>query len=228
MEKFISIIITWAPTILFCLILLIGFLIGVIRGLRKSRISLIHTLIAGGFCITLFVLFTNLEFFDNLIYNLLGDTLKNTLDVNSNSLTVKGILADYVVVALESVDSAIATAIRENVQYLVALVDMLYKLVVFIICFVLYLILRAILYVCYVLFYPNWRYKIKRNKKFAENSKYKPYKSRRLAGGLIGFCCSLVLFILSYSHASARSRNASTLDVSNMQFLFSFYMLCFP
>ncbi|MBR2870292.1 MAG: hypothetical protein IKB98_02775 [Clostridia bacterium] len=145
------------------------------------------------------MLFTNLEFFDNLIYNLLGDTLKNTLDVNSNSLTVKGILADYVVVALESVDSAIATAIRENVQYLVALVDMLYKLVVFIICFVLYLILRAILYVCYVLFYPNWRYKIKRNKKFAENSKYKPYKSRRLAGGLIGFCCSLVSAIIGFS-----------------------------
>ena len=81
MGKLVSLIVTWGPTVLLGLALLVGFLIGFIRGLRRSRISLIHTLIAGGLAVSLFVLLTNLQFFDTLFYNLFGEMLKDILNV---------------------------------------------------------------------------------------------------------------------------------------------------
>ena len=61
MLQIIDLMITWGPTILFCLILLGGFLRGFFGGLRRSRIHLLHIVIAGAIAVTVFILFTKVN-----------------------------------------------------------------------------------------------------------------------------------------------------------------------
>lgn len=200
--EFVNFMVAWAPTFLFVLIILVGFLIGVLRGLRNNRISLIHSLCAGLVCFVLFLLFTNLNSFDKFLLNVVnlftGD-IRNDLGVSSDIDTLKGVLVAYIPKALSKVDAAASIAVSENSRYVLALVNLIYNVVFAIICFVLYLILRAILFACCVIFYPEWRYKIKYKKKVSQNKKIKPYKKRRLAGGLIGLCTSFFVAIISFS-----------------------------
>ena len=54
-KELLELLIRWSPTILFVLIILSAFLLGIIRGFRKSAILFIHMLVIGSICIGVYI-----------------------------------------------------------------------------------------------------------------------------------------------------------------------------
>ncbi len=195
-------LVLWGPTILFSLILLSGFLMGVLRGLRRSRVFLIHRLIAGSIALTLFFLCVGSTFFDKAflsLFNAFGIDLHEFFDVSTSIDTLKGVLTAGIPSLIKESDGALAIALAENSKYMLAFVYLVYNLVFGVICLIIYYLLKAILFICYCLFYPEWKYRKKYKNKVSKNENAKPYKTRRLAGGLIGLCSSFLVAIISFS-----------------------------
>lgn len=175
---------------------------GILRGLRRSRVFLIHRLIAGTIALTLFLLCVNSVAFDRMFLSMLdafGVDLHDTFNVASSIDTLKGVLIEGIPKMIEESDMALAIALSENSKYLGAVIGLIYNLIFGLVCFILYAFIKAVLFIFYCLFYPEWKYRIKYKKKVQKNIKKKPYKTRRLAGGLIGACCSLLVAFISFS-----------------------------
>ena len=195
-------LVLWGPTILFSLILLSGFLTGVVRGLRRSRVFFIHRLIAGAIALTLFLLCVNSTYFDKgflSFISLFGVDMHDIFNVSSSIDTLKGVLTAGIPSLIKDTDGALAVALSENSRYILALVNLIYSMTFGFICLVIYYLIKFILFLCYCLFYPEWKYVKKYKKKVEKNEDAKPYKKRRLAGGLVGLFSSFLVAIVSFS-----------------------------
>ena len=172
MEKAIQFAVAWLPTILFVLLVLFGFLRGLRRGLRKSTILFIHSLVALSICLILYAILINNEAVDasllKLVNAIMGSptALQDNLGVSNSLTTLKGVLTEYIPKALES--SGYADLVRENAPYVLALVLLAYHIVFAIVLFFVYKILLFLFYIVYLIFYSERKHKRKVNAKYEE------------------------------------------------------------
>ena len=104
-------LIIWAPTLLFILIVLLGFLLGLIRGLRKSVILLIHMIVIGSVCFGLYLWVVNLpqadKYFVDIADKLIGNftsssSLADMMGVEGE--TLKEIILNYSIANMSQED----------------------------------------------------------------------------------------------------------------------------
>ena len=119
-QELIKSLIIWGPTLLFLLVLGFYFLVGVLRGLRKSVILLIHATASMIVCIIIFFSIVNSENIDqtmvsliNYILNIFGTSVQNILGASEELTSVKDIALDLL----------LKTTSEENVIILKPLVN---------------------------------------------------------------------------------------------------------
>lgn len=193
-ENVLKLLIGWAPTILFALIILIGIIVGVVRGLRKSLILFFHMLAVGALCIGFYIWLFNQPNMDqmmvkatNTVLGWFNMNLQSLLGVDSSLVTMKDIILEKVLSLMSDQQLLETILIAENTVYIATLVEMLYRIILFIVVGVLFYLILGLLYLIYLIFYPVRRKVKKYNKRFRLGEVPHPYKKRRLLGGLIGF-----------------------------------------
>ncbi|MGM9969050.1 MAG: hypothetical protein ACI35S_01490, partial [Anaeroplasma sp.] len=192
----ISGLIIWIPTIIFLIFLILGFLFGLWRGLRKSLILAIQALAAFLICLILyFVIVKNAQtdyYVVSIANNLMGENyLQSLFGVSNDAQSFKEILIEFIPKNMDY-GEGLALVVKDNGAYLGSLVNLVYHIVFAIICAILYLVLIFVLYIIYLIFYPERRHKAKYRAKFLSNKTSKPYKKRALFGGIIGMSRGLI------------------------------------
>ncbi len=199
--------IMWGPTFLFCLLIFIGIIIGLIRGFRKSLILFIHMFVVGIGCFILYMCLINDSNLDANIVNFINSiltkfdsdaSLQNLLSVSEEEATLTGMLMTKILSSLSTEDITY-WFIYDNFAYISTIVDMCYHIILAIICLIFYLLLIFILYIIYLLFYPVRRKVEKINKKYRAGEIPNPYKKRRLLGGLVGGIRSCIVGVIIFS-----------------------------
>ena len=195
--QLINFAISWGPTILFAVIVLIALLRGIRRGLRKSLILTLHAACAGAVCIAFFCIMVfvkevdegSLKFFNGLAGE---NALQNMLGVPESCSTLKEALAAY-----------IATFIGEGFEglspYIYTLVDMAYRIIFGLLSFILFFCIDFILYIVYVLCYSQRKYKKNRQLEFVNGKTDKNYKKHWLGGGVVGLVRGIATGLLCIS-----------------------------
>ena len=195
------------PTILFILIILWGFLLGLARGLRKSIILLIQAAVAFIIALVFYLIMVNLPQADKMVVDVTNtfmgqNGLQNTLQVSTTNETLTDIITELIISKV-NYGEGMTLALQENANYLATLVNLAYHLVFFFISLLLYDILLFLFYLIYVLFYPERRHRRKKESKEVElNSEYK-YQKRSLWGGLVGFLRGFVVAFMYMSFIGA-------------------------
>lgn len=202
----IEFFIAWGPTFLFIVFVLIGILIGCVRGFRKSLILFVHMLVAGLISLIVYLCVVNNPNLDSNIYSLInkitvsinGSTLQEILNVQENCSTLRGLLTLYFAQQQDS-DTLFYWLIYENAAYIGTIVDLTYHMIIAIFCFILYWFLIFIFYIIYLIAYPV-RKKIKKENIRYQNGEIRtPYKKRRLLGSLIGGVRSILTGVICFS-----------------------------
>lgn len=204
-ESMLRFLIIWGPTFLFIVIVLCGFLWGLVRGFRKSFILFIHMLVAFIACLTVFLCLVKSQNFDlhlvntiNHILGQFGNSLQGFLGVDEGYHTLHEMLLAKIVMDMDE-QSLMYYLVSDNAAYIYTLVEMAYRIVLFILVGILYLLLIFIFYLIYLIAYPVRRKVKKHNKKFALGEVSHPYKKKHLLGGLIGAVRSLIVGVVAFS-----------------------------
>lgn len=235
-SEMLRMLIGWAPTILFAIAIIVGIVIGVIRGFRKSMILFIHMLVIGGICVGLYIwLFSQkntdeiIVKFSNQVLGWFNTSLQKLMGVSGDSVTLTDMILEKILSSMSNDQLIAAAVIEDNAMYVATIVEMAYRIILFILVGVLYYILAFVMYIIYLFFYPVRRKTKKYNASFSEGKKNHLYKKRRLAGGLIGglrTCISSIIglsflgaliFILSGGVATPK-RDEFTADDSEISF----------
>lgn len=203
MDGLIKFCIAWLPTILFLIIIIESTLRGIRRGLRKSLIFALHAIIAAGICLGAFFFCVTSPVVDKGLLNFINlflgtDGLQNRLGISAECETLRDVL-------MELFDSytlkwgQLGILLGNNSAYILALVNMAYRLVFAFIFLIVYKLLLFLLYLIYLIFYPERRYKKKRNIRFALNQAESSYKKHPVGGGCVGAVRGLVSGLVSLS-----------------------------
>ena len=206
LNEIVNLAVQWGPTVLFILIVFGGFLTGVRRGFRKSTILAINALIAFVAVVAAYIyLVTNpltdeyVVTYGNMILEKLGqNSIQGLLGATESAKSLTDILTEIIPKSMD-LGEGVSTVVKDNGVYLATLVNSAYHLVFAIILSIVYLVLVFIFYLFYLIFLPERRYKKKKNKLYVKGVG-KPYKKRRLLGGLVGSLRSVVggLVFLSF------------------------------
>ena len=169
-EYLSKLLVSWVPTLIFAFTILIGTLVGIRRGARKSIVLLIHSLAIFTLCITLFLLLVSVQPVDALLLKIinlvLGNEtgLQNMLGVSVECETLKEVIL-YTILEFAENSGDIGIIFEGNGAYIMTLIDLVYRIVFGLVLYVLYFVLIFLLYVIYLLFYSTRKYIKKRNKK---------------------------------------------------------------
>lgn len=187
----VSGLISWLPTTVFILIILISMLSGFMRGYRKSMIFLIHSFVAACICLALYFLFKDNAKIDELLLTvtnfILGSEtgLQDMLNVSADCSSIKEVLLEYIPANMNFIDG-LSLILKDNGAYILTLIDLAYSLIFAIIFYCLYLILIGILAIMYHLFYSDRKYRKKDAKKIMKGLREHRYSRRRALGTTIG------------------------------------------
>ena len=205
-EELLKSLIIWAPTLLMVLSLLFYFLVGIIRGFRKSVILLIHAAVSIGICATIFFLIVKSENIDatmvniaNYILGFFNMSVQGLLGVSEELGTIKDIILDFVLNNMSN-EEVFYYVVVDAGAYISTLVEMIYRIVLFIILFVFHIFMMGFLHFIYTIFYPVRRRARRINKAYERGEVAQPYQKRRLAGGFVGIGRGLIVnvFMLSF------------------------------
>lgn len=202
-------LIVYIPTILFLLIFFWQLIAGLRRGLRKSTILFINMVIAMGVTLIIFFIFFGGSFDKNIVtyYNKLSnafgfESLSKLFNTNIEHTRLSDYILDAVVNAINENETLITdtASLESAIQLIFALVQSLIKLFAFFIMLPIYFILKGILYIVYVIFFKEKRYKKKITQNFLLGASTKAYKPRHLWGMALGGLRGLIvgIFILSF------------------------------
>ena len=163
-QELLQNLIIWAPTLLFALSLLFYFLVGIIRGLRKSVILLIHATVSIAICATIFFLIVKSENVDatmvNIVNYILGFfdmSVQGLLGVSEELGTARDIILDFVLNNMSS-EEVFYYVIVDAGAYISTIVELIYRMVLFLVLGVFHFILVGFLNLIYTIFYPVRRY----------------------------------------------------------------------
>lgn len=205
-EELLKSLIIWAPTLLMVLSLLFYFLVGIIRGFRKSVILLIHAAVSIGICATIFFLIVKSENIDatmvniaNYILGFFNMSVQGLLGVSEELGTIKDIILDFVLNNMSN-EEVFYYVVIDAGAYISTLVEMIYRIVLFIILFVFHIFMMGFLHFIYTIFYPVRRRARRINKAYERGEVAQPYQKRCLAGGFVGVGRGLIVnvFMLSF------------------------------
>lgn len=124
--------------------------------------------------------------------------MQKTLNVSPECMTVREVLAEYIP-ARFGYGTEMAIILRDNGAYLMTLVDMAYRIVFALVCYLLYLLFVFILYIIYHCCYSESKYKRRKNERFTENRTDSGYHKHALSGGLVGLTRGLAAGLISLS-----------------------------
>lgn len=195
--------VAWVPTVLFLLIVIVAALVGIRRGLRKSLILAVQAFCAAGVCIGLYFFCISGDTVDgallNLVNAIMGENgLQNALHVSAECDTLRECFAEFIP-TLFSYGSEVELVLRENGAYLWTLADLVYRIGIAVILWLVYFLLVFLLYLVYAIFYPERKYKRKREAAFANGTVDCSYKRNRVGGGIVGFVRGLVVGLVTMS-----------------------------
>lgn len=199
---YVDFIVNWLPTCIFLLILIIGFIRGAIRGYRKSVISLIHNIIAAVISVGVFLLVTNLTYFDNLFLTLINQNFPNFLTefgVPSTVVSFREALLIIIPKLINEVDPSIASALASNSGYVLGLVNLVLNLIFSIISVIIFFILKLILHIIYLIFYSETKYKNKVNNDFKNGKRKTGYKKYAFKGAFFNLIGSFLIALVCFS-----------------------------
>ena len=195
--------IEWLPTIIFLIILILSTLVGIRRGLRKSLILMLHSVIAAGLCLGLFFFCVTSPIVDKLLLDLINTFmgaggLQSQLGVSSDCETLREVLMElFSSYAVEWGELGIL--LSASSAYVLTLVNMVYRIVFAVIFLIIYELLLFIMYLIYLIFYSERKYKKKRNIRFATNRADSSYNKRPVGGGCVGLVRGMIAGIISLS-----------------------------
>ena len=186
LEKILEMSIYYAPVLLFALFVFWGLIKGLVRGFRKSLILFIQALIAAGICVTIFYVLVNNTKTDAMIYDISSKFIdyNNILGTTTKYQTLKEVLVDAILKDQEY-GQAFTMVIAENGAYIDTLVNLAYRLVLFVVLLVVFILLVFLFYLIYLIFYPERRKKAKLERREQEGNG-NGYKKHVLFGGLVG------------------------------------------
>ncbi|MDE7300741.1 MAG: hypothetical protein K2N47_01080, partial [Clostridia bacterium] len=197
----VDVLVRWAPTVLFTVIILLTTLIGSLRGLRKSLILLLHEVVIGIVCIAVFFVCVNLpavdEFMLQLVDWFMGGTgaLQKAVGVTAPCTGLKEVFVIWLPELLK--DTGLSVMLQESSAYIYTLADMCYHIAFAAILTVVYLILDFILYIVYLGCYSERKYKKKIQQKYAENKVDRRYLKHPVGGAVVGLGRGIAIGLLS-------------------------------
>ena len=199
-------LVIWVPTGLFILTILLGFLVGVIRGFRKSLILFIHAIIIFIGLAIAYSIIVNSASSDKGTFDTINSILASTAHTSLQKLTntsescasLKDVIAELIVKNAGE-GEGYALVIADNGEYLATLVNLVYHLVFFILFYILYFILLFLMFIIYLIAYPERRYKKKKNKRYENLETKFPYNKHALLGGVVGLVRGFIVAVLSLS-----------------------------
>ena len=212
-------IITWIPTIIFGLCVLIQLLFGLLRGLRKNSILMSLSIIALVIAYVLYACVLTRSFFEEFVLGLYkgisGKSLQETLNVSEENTRFKTIISAYIESRIEG-DNAQSYAYFAT--YVEALATSILGLIYMFFTIIFWRILYRFFYLfAYLPFFREGKYKkkkikdyeyqtamenigaVKDNEEEAPKKTAKPYKRRRLLGGALGILRGSLIGILLIS-----------------------------
>ena len=202
-EGLIKFGIAWLPTIIFLIVIILSTLIGIRRGLRKSLILMLHSVLAAGICLGLFFFCVKSSVVDKFLLTLINTFmgaggLQSSLGVSADCASLSEVLMElFNGYAIEWGEFGILLGATS--AYVLTLVNMVYHLVFAIVFFIVYELLILIMYIIYLIFYPERKYKKKRNISFAMSEADSSYSKRPVGGGCVGLIRGLIWGIVSLS-----------------------------
>ncbi len=202
-DGLINFAIAWGPTIVFVTIIFFSTLIGIGRGLRKSLILFTHSLVIAGVCISAFLFCATSPAVDKFALDainfFMGESgLQNALGVSAQCPTVRAVFLELV--GEMSVDwGDFGILLRDNSAYVLSIVDMGFRIALALIFYVIYLLLSGIMYFVYLIFYPERKYRKKKNLRFAKAETDCSYKKRPVGGGCVGAVRGMISGVLLFS-----------------------------
>ncbi|MDE7439354.1 MAG: MFS transporter, partial [Clostridia bacterium] len=204
LDGLIKFAIAWLPTIIFLLIIVSSMLVGIRRGLRKSLILLLHSVLMAGVCLGLFFFCVTSSAVDKLLLDVINtfmgtNGLQNQLGVSAECETIREVLFEYLSDIVYNANNEIGILFSANQAYILTLINMAYRIVFAIVFFIIYQLLLFIMYIIYLICYPERRYKKKRNERFAMNKTDCSYNKRPIGGGCVGLVRGFVSAIISIS-----------------------------
>ena len=134
MNETIDLLVKIVPTILFVVIVLIGFLVGCIRGLRKSVIFFAHSAITGTVLICLYLFLVETNAGDMFVLDITNffmgseDALEQTLGVSLNCIYMREVVLEFVLNQV-GLSEGLKFVILENGIYLQVLVNLIYHII---------------------------------------------------------------------------------------------------
>lgn len=185
------------PTALFVLIILLSFLLGFFRGFRKSLILLINAFIALSISLILFFALSTSTTVDKYLLStansIMGSSyyIQNKLGVSTSCDTLREVILEYIPKNVNFFDG-LSLILEENGAYLATLVDMVYRIIFGILCYILYYIFIFIGYIIYLIFFKEGRYKKKMEKGLLYGENPHGYQKKKLKGGFLNLTRGIV------------------------------------
>ncbi len=199
LPDFVAFLVKWVPTLLFTLAVLTKTLWGVWRGLRKSLILLAHEVGAAIVCIILFVALVKLPQVDVFLLNLVdtfcggSGAFATKMGVSAGCVGLKDVFVEWLPTVIKG-DFAIM--LGESKAYIYTLADLIYHVAFAIVLYIVYRLLKLIMYVIYLFCYSERKYKKKINTQYADNLTDRRYSKHRVGGGVVGLvrgvCAGLI------------------------------------
>ena len=203
-DEHIDLLVWLIPTIHFSLILIFAALLGLARGFRKSLILFIQSLIIGTICFLLFMLFAESEQFDMFLLRVINffmggeGSLQNALGVPATDTSLRQVLIHYVPSRFSLAES-ISLIITDGGEFIIAIVNVLYKVFYGLFFYIIYLIFVFIMYLVYLFAYPQRRYKKKVIQQYYLGETPYQYKKHRRLGLLLGSFRGLIQATITMS-----------------------------
>ena len=143
-------LIAYVPIGMFALAVLWAFIVGLIRGFRKSLILFIQALIAATICIIIFYVLVNNPNTDVWTYKISSNWVNynDMLGTSTEYSSMKEVIVDYIITK-QSYGDGMRLIIRDNGAYLDTLVNLVYRIVLFIPLIIVFFVLDFIFYLIY-------------------------------------------------------------------------------
>ena len=182
-QQLISFLIHWLPTLIFLGMLGIAILFGLWRGMRKSIILAIQ---AGVLFIILLIVYLSIAgaaSTDTGLFNLVSQfagkgTIQRALGVSESCQSFKECFIEFIPKQMPE-NEGLALIVQDNGQYLATLAEMAVRIVVALALGIIYILGIFVLYLVYLIFYPQRRYERHLERDYYQNIKNKELQEKR-------------------------------------------------
>lgn len=181
----ITFIIHWAPTLIFLFFLLLAILYGAWRGFRKSAILAIQAGILFTILVIVYLSIAGAAQTDtglfSLVESIIGEgEIQKLLDVSPECKSFKECFIEFIPKQMPE-NEGLALILRDNGAYLATLAQMAVRIVVAIALGIVYILGVFLLYLIYLIFYPQRRYEKNLEREYYQEIENEELRQKRKA-----------------------------------------------